>query len=309
MRSLERILEAPDNLEAFVAEVGAGLGAVYGEESKRDYLASGAHRFALTLAHPRVNAWAWREAGRVAGLLWATQRAGVGYICFIHVLRDFLGRGIEHALIRHAVADLRRCNVHAIVSECLCHNELDLAGAFGPLGLQRVERLLMIAPLTAPALACDTPPRSAPCEREDWYGAAGVIFDAYRDHPDRLIHPDVCARDSCERFVSSAANGAYGQSRLDYIRHISCEGRMAGMILGCEVAPRTGFVLQVAVRPEYQGRGLGGHLLRELAGEFRAAGLREAGLGVTASNPARRLYERLGFEARRPVDAYVWWRE
>lgn len=308
MRSLERISEAPDNLDAFMAEVGAGLGAIYGEEAERDYLASAAHRFALTLAHPQVDAWAWREEGRAAGLLWATLRYGVGYIGFIHVLRDFLGRGIEHGLIQHAVTHLRNRNVRAIVSECLCHNDLDLAGAFAPLGLQRVERLLMLAPLSAPALALDSAPLSTACDRDTPYRAAAVIFDAYHGHPDRLIHPDVHALDTCERFVSGAACGAYGQTQANYIRQISCEGRVAGMVLGCEVAPRTGFVLQVAVRPEYQGRGLGGRLLRELADEFRKSALRDVGLGVTATNPARRLYERLGFETRRTVDSYVWWR-
>lgn len=309
MRALERISEAPGNLDEFVAEVGAGLGSVYGLEAERDYLCSAAHRFGLTLAHPQVEALAWREDGRVVGLLWTATRFGVGYIGFVHVLHAFLGRGIEKRLIQQAVVALRRQNVHAIVSECLSYGDLDLAGAFEGLDFHRVVRLLLFAPLSAPALEEEVPPLSTPCEREDWRHAGAVIFDAYQNHPDRLIHPDVHAVESCERFVSSAACGTYGQSHAGYVRLIRGEGRAAGMVLGCEVAPKVGFVLQVAVRPAFQGRGLGGQLLRELAGEFRKSGLREVGLGVTASNPARRLYERLGFEIRRTVDSYVWWKD
>ena len=108
-------------------------------------------------------------------------------------------------------------------------------------------------------------------------------------------------------FVARAMAGAYGPSRPTFARAVTQDGRIAGIILGCEVFPPVGFVLYVAVRPEFQSRGIGTSLMRGLAREFRTAGLREMALGVTASSPAKRLYERLGFETRRTVDAYYWW--
>jgi GNAT superfamily N-acetyltransferase len=51
----------------------------------------------------------------------------------------------------------------------------------------------------------------------------------------------------------------------------------------------------VAVRDGHRGRGLGGRLLTELAAAARAAGFRRLSLSVEAANPARQLYERLGY--------------
>jgi ribosomal-protein-alanine N-acetyltransferase len=82
----------------------------------------------------------------------------------------------------------------------------------------------------------------------------------------------------------------------------------AGVVLGCEIAPDYGFILQVAVRRERQGMGIGGRLIRGLAAQFRAHGMTHIALGVTLENPAVRLYRRLGFDVVKPVNAYVWWR-
>ena len=75
----------------------------------------------------------------------------------------------------------------------------------------------------------------------------------------------------------------------------------------------------VAVRPQFRGRGIGTALLHHVLAEARQLGARRATLEVRASNePARRLYERLGFyvaATRRnyytnPVeDALILWRD
>jgi ribosomal protein S18 acetylase RimI-like enzyme len=53
-------------------------------------------------------------------------------------------------------------------------------------------------------------------------------------------------------------------------------------------------VVDVALVPEYRGRGIGGALLRGLMAEAAAAGL-PVRLHVERFNPAQRLYARLGF--------------
>jgi GNAT superfamily N-acetyltransferase len=51
----------------------------------------------------------------------------------------------------------------------------------------------------------------------------------------------------------------------------------------------------VAVREENRGKGLGARLLSALADTAHAAGYERLSLSVAAENPARRLYERLGY--------------
>ena len=75
----------------------------------------------------------------------------------------------------------------------------------------------------------------------------------------------------------------------------------------------------VAVRPQFRGRGIGTALMRHVLAEAERLGARRATLEVRASNAeARRLYERLGFyvaATRRnyythPVeDALILWRD
>ncbi|WP_155803362.1 GNAT family N-acetyltransferase [Bordetella sp. FB-8] len=54
-------------------------------------------------------------------------------------------------------------------------------------------------------------------------------------------------------------------------------------------------LVQIQLLPEHQGQGIGERLIRGLLDDARQAGLPVA-LSVLHGNPARRLYERLGFE-------------
>jgi mycothiol synthase len=56
-----------------------------------------------------------------------------------------------------------------------------------------------------------------------------------------------------------------------------------------------GWIVQVGVRPDQRGRGLGAALVVEALRRMRDAGLAEVLLDVNVDNPAGALYERLGF--------------
>jgi ribosomal protein S18 acetylase RimI-like enzyme len=53
-------------------------------------------------------------------------------------------------------------------------------------------------------------------------------------------------------------------------------------------------IMDIALAPEFRRRGIGSGLLRSLIAEAEASG-RNLSIHVEANNPARRLYERLGF--------------
>lgn len=74
---------------------------------------------------------------------------------------------------------------------------------------------------------------------------------------------------------------------------IQVEGQDAGVVV-VEERPEELYLSLIELLPAYQGRGIGGAIVRELLAQARTAGV-PLTLHVLKSNePARRLYERLG---------------
>ena len=78
-------------------------------------------------------------------------------------------------------------------------------------------------------------------------------------------------------------------------------GRAAGRLYLHETAEAC-HIVDISLLPEYRGRGIGAAILREVLRQAAAAG-RRVTLHVEAPNPARRLYERLGFRLTSAVNA------
>ena len=74
---------------------------------------------------------------------------------------------------------------------------------------------------------------------------------------------------------------------------IRCRGEDVGAI-SVERHPDFVKLSQLFILPQHQNRGIGTSLVRELASEAQQAGM-PVRLRVLRNNPARRLYERLGF--------------
>jgi ribosomal protein S18 acetylase RimI-like enzyme len=74
---------------------------------------------------------------------------------------------------------------------------------------------------------------------------------------------------------------------------VRLEGRPVG-VLAVEHRPEEFFIANIAIDPEQQGFGLGGAIIGDVLAEAARAGLATR-LQVLRVNPARRLYERLGF--------------
>lgn len=308
MNTLYRMRKLPDNFHEFADEIAAGIGGLYGIEAGREYRRTARQAMLATLRSPSTYVIAAGAPEDTAGFLVAVRRGNVARISFLHVPARHAGRGSARSLVEECVQVFRTAGVDGILSECVNFCPLDLADTYAALGFNYVERAILV--VTPQALVSDQPADVAtlPLDRRHFPEAARVIVDAYEGHVDRELHAEVCREESALDFLREVWRDGYGDVRPGHLRAVRRGGRLAGVILGCQVAPRHGFVLQVAVRRAAQGQGIGTRLLSDLAGEFQNEGLTRLALGATCANPALRLYTRLGFKPLRPVDAYVWWR-
>lgn len=307
--SPRQVNELPNNLDAFIAEIGAGVRALYGDAAARAYLERAPRGFGAAAAAPTAYLWVVDGEEGALGLLLGAMRGDVAEITLVHVLAPYRGQGIEHALVGAAVGHFQEMGVRAVVSEPVAHGEIDLAAAFGAAECTATERGLFMAETRVVASSgAEALDRGIPLAAAQFRAAAEVIASAYVGHPGRLIHPEVGDVGSAHEYVLRVLTGVFGPVLPHYCRVAVREGRCVGVLLGCELAPEVGFVLQVAVRPEFRGQGIGAGLLKGFAEAAQAAGVARLGLGVTLDNPARRIYERAGFVLVRGVTAYHWWR-
>lgn len=304
-----KLAAPPENLEAFIAEIAEGVRAVYGDAAAQAYVERAARGFGAAIATPAACLWSVGEGRASRGLLLGILREGVAEITLVHVLRGHEGAQVEHALVSAAVRDFRRAGARAILSEGLAYAPMDLDGAFTREGFETVPRGLYTARADEVSQRSGGAAPGAPLSIPEYRAAAGCIAAAYAGHPGRRLHPEVHHPDAALGYVLRVLSGMYGPVLPAYVRGVQQEGRCAGVLLGSEIAPGMGFVLQVATRPECRGQGIATGLLGGFAAACLEAGVPSLGLGVTLDNPARRLYEALGFHQLRPVTAYTWWRE
>lgn len=297
--------ELPGQFPEFIGEVARGIGDLYGAHAAQEYLRTAAANFQGALQHPNVIALTAVEADDLAGMLVAVLRDGVGHISFLHVGHAFENRGVEGLLLQEGIQRLRNQDAEGILLEVVPFGPYDVDDTLAWMDFQRVERMLMAMPIAGPPASLSM---TRTLTANDYEQAAHVLVAAYANHPGRKLHSEVRGLPEARAFITGVAEGRFGATRPEYLRSIGDGESMRGVFLGARAAPETGFVLHVAVHPTVQGEGYGARLLREGFASFQHDGLTRVVLGVTKTNPAVRLYERLGFRHLRDISAYTWWR-
>ena len=154
-----------------------------------------------TMRAREVQTYCAEIEGTVAGLAMALCREERGRIPFIHVLKPYLGKGIEERLLREAVNPLRAGGVTAIASECIPFCDIDLRTPFLAMGFQVFPRQLMLAETQLLSNMGTGVFRSAPCGPLDIRGAAECIAAAYANHGERILHAEVQHADSAGEYI------------------------------------------------------------------------------------------------------------
>jgi len=109
----------------------------------------------------------------------------------------------------------------------------------------------------------------------------------------------------------------FGFQRTHYLQHyqgstfdiIMVDGEPAGRLY-VHRGPGEFRIVDIAIMPEFRGRGVGGFLLTQVMEEAREAD-KVVSIHVERNNPARHLYDRLGFQLigeQGPVYLLMEWR-
>jgi ribosomal protein S18 acetylase RimI-like enzyme len=200
-------------------------------------------------------------------------------------------------------------------------NQPDIRAAFATHGLQPMARHNMELMDLAPFLNKATPTLPDGFHMKPWWPEPGVslsddhldavadlIIEAYQGTNDENLYPGLNTRAGLRQFFEETLYDKRGAFNHDTSRIIYAgEGtaRIAGQIFCSRTIDNTAFVLEIGVRPEYRGQGLGRALLTNVLQSAADQGLAGVQLSVTDDNPARHLYESVGFKAVTPFWVYV----
>jgi ribosomal protein S18 acetylase RimI-like enzyme len=154
--------------------------------------------------------------------------------------------------------------------------------------------------LAAPLSLIAGPSTTGASWREGDVDLAGdLLHAAYSPHAARHFAPHGTTgewRHYISNMVEQTACGVFDPHATRVVRQ---QCTLRALALMTSISPRTAHLAQMVVHPNERGKGVAGQLLKEAAAIAASAGREEMTLLVSESNqPARHLYERLGFTPR-----------
>jgi ribosomal protein S18 acetylase RimI-like enzyme len=257
------------------------------------------------------------DRGRIFGYAFFVYEGSKGVIGDLFVTNGQRlpeAREVESRLLTHVIETLQQSpGIHRVEAQLLVHEAGVLARPFLDQGFRRHPRLFMALPLNrqsrpAPSVFPDFEIRG--WQDSDYQSAAAVITAAYRGHVDAEINDQYRTLSGSLRFLNNIVRfpgcGLFDAEGSFIVTH-KASRHVAGLILCSRVRADVGHVTQVCVLPEYRSRGVGEALLACTANALRKRSFSLLSLTVTEANSrAVELYKRLGFDAHRVFDAFVW---
>ncbi len=301
---IRRITKAPANLRQFVEAISPEYGRIYGKTAAAVYRLNGPAQLAATISHPAIRAYATLDGDQARALLFVRPSTDRQLLSFFHVLPGHGGPDDALELLSHMHHDMPADAARAVYTDFIPLGTHDLRPAFDSVGYKHVERTIMKTDCHTRATGdpCDYEVREASIE--DIPALAALLFLAYVSHPESHLYEEVRSPEEACLFLSNSMTGFYGPCPPGFALGAWDGTTCIGLAIGSEIVAEMGFVLHMAVHPDYQGRGVGGPLLSALTNGFANHRLTYAALGVTCTNPAVHLYRKSGFDAVHQFPVY-----
>lgn len=257
------------------------------------------------------------ERGRMVGYCFFVYEGSKGVIGDVFV-DPYVGERratIERQLLTHVIDTLQQSpGIHRIEAQLLLHDSGTASEPFVKEGFRRFPRIFMSMPIGsarfghARDLGRDFVIRS--WHEQDYQPAAGLITAAYRNHIDSEINDQYRTIAGSLRFLNNIVRfpgcGVFDPNASFICEHLPSKTSI-GMILCSSVKDDAGHITQVCLLPEFRSQGIGEQLIAASHDSLQSRGFSQLTLTVTQANSrAVSLYERLGFEAQRVFDAFVW---
>jgi GNAT superfamily N-acetyltransferase len=153
--------------------------------------------------------------------------------------------------------------------------------------------------------AADMPPLPAGYALVPWHGGllqihADVLYASFSETIDAVVFPSLGDAAGCYFLMTEICRKSGFLSEATWL--LAGPDGYCGTVQGVRDASGLGAIQNLGIVAGHRNRGLGSVLLLQALEGFRAAGLKQAMLEVTAHNEgAIRLYRRLGFQRRKTV--------
>ncbi len=159
------------------------------------------------------------------------------------------------------------------------------------------------------AAECDPGEKITAWDSTHLHLTAEMTSMSYSNQTDALICEDYRTVAGCESYLRSLVDNPGCGVFMPETSFMCLDARQTpcGFIIGCRISKGVGMIPQIAVHPDYQGRGVGNALVQRSFEQFKVLGFHTVCLTATGDNRrAFEWYQRLGFKIRKAFGAYVW---
>ncbi|TXT54261.1 MAG: hypothetical protein BAJATHORv1_80068 [Candidatus Thorarchaeota archaeon] len=136
---------------------------------------------------------------------------------------------------------------------------------------------------------------------------AKIVYDANKGQIDsRIYYKYFGSKGNAIEFVKKFSNDTFGRHIEEIAKVVLSQSKPVAVCFMSLASEKTAAVVELAVESKHKKQGLGTKVLIEsIKASFAIPKVQEIGLHVTLSNPAKKIYDKLGFKERYRYTIYV----